>query len=360
MNMNANRNTAVLSAAAVLGLGLSASGCWMRVSPAHAKRVSVEAVNIQTFPPQDYAVDPASGIPTVELRNVKVFLWLGEGPQPDKVSSVKVISREIDRLDDAGFDLTAQRLALESQANNAYLRWTEAKEDHAKAENDRNRAQRKLDAELAKPEAQQDQGKIQAYRDQIAVADAAMADADAKQQAAENDAGQAGLDLAQVGAQIDDINNQVSDNTAKGQAQVDQLTDVVDFYSQQPEKVKLEFPAGGGVNVSVNDWDTCSYYKAFATDNNIVMDPNIPGEDDERCTTVEVSNTSYEAYAGRVKFTVKAATGAEWDFNLVRTRYADRFQRIFFQGRVEGRFPLANGKVLTRTGIAKLVDKKNN
>ncbi|HTL11160.1 MAG TPA: hypothetical protein VL588_01650 [Bdellovibrionota bacterium] len=358
--MNANRYIAVLSAAAVLSLGLSASGCWMRVSPAHAKRVSVEAVNVQTFPPQDYAIDPASGIPTVELRNVKVFMWLGDGPKPDKVSAVKVISREIDKLDDVGFDLTARRLTLESQANNAYLRWTEAQEDHAKAENDRNRAQRKLDAELAKPEAQQDQGKIQAYRDQIAVAEAAMADADAKRQAAENDAAQAGIDLAQVGAQIEEIGNQVADNTAKGQAQVDQLTDVVDFYSQQPEKVKIEFPAGGGVNVSVSDWDTCLFYKAFQTDNNIVVDPNLQGDYDERCTTLEVTKATYEAYAGRVKFTVKAATGAEWDFNLVRTRYADRFQRIFFQGRVEGRFPLANGTVLTRTGIAKLVDKKNN
>ncbi|MCC7442172.1 MAG: hypothetical protein IT285_11090 [Bdellovibrionales bacterium] len=346
------KSVAAIAGAAFLG------GC-LEVTPAKVKRIGVEAVNIQTFAPSNYQVEPSTGLPTVTLRNVKVFLWLGEQPEPTKVSSVKVISREVDRLDDVGFDLTAERLALETQADSAYLRWMEGGEEFSRAERERNTAKRRLDAELAKPAEQQDQVKVQQYRDQITAAEGKMAAAQTKIDQALADAAAANLDLEQVAAQIAEIEAKVGENTALGQSQVDQLTEVVDFYSQQPESIRIEFLGDDRVNVSVKEWDVCLLYKAFQEEN-VVVDPNLGGEWDERCVTYEVTDTSYEPFGGRVKFTVKAGTGAEFRFNLVRTRYADRYQRVFFQGRVEGRFTLTDGRVLVRTGIAKLVDKKNN
>lgn len=343
---------------AVLGILLSGCGA----SLVQAPRRPLVPVELQKFPRQDW-----------RLANNKFFLWR-DNLTPEVVSEAQKIAKRIDQLDTDALPLVrrmaelsatidplkeTQRL-LSTHARNAKNAHEKAKKRAADIDAAKAAAQTALDAELAQPMPD---------ADRVTSLKATLAQATAESALCQDQVKELGTlreklekDLKNIDKQLAPLVTELSEVEAKqlaieteGREKVDAITNLVDWYKNQPTSVTFQFQPDGKIASQISDWDLNddAGVRTFSTE---------PGPGGKPTIT----DVAYEPKGGVFTFDVHVYTDdaqttkrETYSFKIARINYDTRDGRCFFGGDIVQKKFLPDGKTQTRRGIAKLVDRNN-
>ncbi len=337
-------------------LALVIAGCG--VDTAVAPRDNVQAVELRTFPKQDW-----------RLANNKFFVWR-EDMNAGHVSQALAIGKEIDRLDGEALPLNRRHLELDSlisplkddiKAINAQLRTVKSdtqKVEKVLADLDAQikEAQDKLKTEKEKPTPSEDV--VKALEGELSVQAAKKVETEGKISDLKAKKTQLDTSLAEKKAELDPLSKELTALEASqlvieeaGRKQVDDIMKVVEWYKDQPTSVSFQFQKDGTIAASISGWNMGDDLGARNYSTNFA---------EGRKPTI--GNVTYQEVGAIFEFDVYVYTDEEqnnlretFHFRIGRTKYDYPDGRIFFGGEITR--TSADGTI--RRGVAKLVDRNN-
>lgn len=327
-----------------------------------AKQELVVPVALKAFPAEDW-----------RLVNNKFFLW-GENLTAEEVSRVKAIADRIDELDSLAVPLNRKRFALESQIEPLESDIELLEDQHysldelvqntrtslGEAETNLSGLKKDLDEERSKPQPAEDV--IRSLESKLAAAQAVVTTLQSQleqEQAVEEEMREKIVELQEelepIQEELDAVNEKQFPIEIEGQAKVEEITQLVHWYKDQPSSVAFKFQEDGSISASIEGWNLGDNQgqRRFSTRK---------GVNDK----VTMGNVSYEPLGGVFEFEAyvyedpakNERLRETYAFKISRSKYNAEDGRKFFTGEITRTRLTANGTEVRR-GIAKLVDRNN-
>jgi len=342
-----------------LAMVLSLGGCGANL--VEAPRRPLTPIELAKFPKQDW-----------RLANNKFFLWR-DGLSPEKVSTAQRIAKRIDQLDTEALPLVRRMNELSRKIDplkdtqkllGTHARGAKAACDKAKKRveaTDKIRVQAEMDlaAELALPTPNAE--RVAALKAQIAQgkAEVSLGNEQLKEMGALRD--KLDKDVKNLDSQLAPIVTEFNETEAQqqvieqeGRERVAEITELVDWYKDQPTAVIFNFQPDGSIGAQISDWN-------LNDDAGLRQFSTAPGAGGKPTIT----NVIYEIVGGVFKFDAhvfedEAQTKLRetYAFKISRIHYDARDGRNFFGGDIIRTKYLPEGNEVRR-GIAKLVDRNN-